>query len=125
LTALENVELAGTLAGWPRHARRTRAAALLEAVGLSDRAGHRPVELSGGERQRVAMARAVANDPRVLLADEPTGNLDQESAGMVIELLESLHRDRACTLLIVTHNGAIARRAPRRLRLVAGRLGGS
>jgi putative ABC transport system ATP-binding protein len=122
LTAQENVELACSLAGRSRRDRRARAEKLLSAVGLGGRTGHRPVELSGGERQRVAMARALANDPRLLLADEPTGNLDEDSALAVIELLESIQLERACTLVLVTHNRALAGRAPVRLRLDRGRL---
>jgi putative ABC transport system ATP-binding protein len=122
LTGLENVELACALAGASRRERRQRAGELLAAVGLARRANHRPLELSGGERQRVAMARAMANEPRLLLADEPTGNLDEESARTVIELLEELHRSRGCTLVIVTHNTSVAARAPTHLRLVAGTL---
>lgn len=122
LTAAENIELACALAGASRVGRRMRATELLAAVGLAGRANHRPLELSGGERQRVALARALANGPRLLLADEPTGNLDEESALHVIELLEEVQRTRACTLVIVTHNSALAARAPVRLRLSAGRL---
>src|SRR5918996_2712772 len=120
LTAAENVELAGTLAGRRTTARRRRAAELLAAVGLADRADHRPLQLSGGERQRVAIARALANRPRLLLADEPTGNLDEGSATAVIELLERLRRERGCTLLVVTHNRALAARAPRCVALDRG-----
>jgi len=121
LTAAENVELAGTLAGVRAGERRRRAAELLEAVGLADRAGHRPLQLSGGERQRVAIARAVANRPRLLLADEPPGNLDEGSATTVIELLEQLRTERGCTLLVVTHNRTIAARAPLCVALDQGR----
>jgi ABC-type lipoprotein export system ATPase subunit len=112
LTAAENVELAGTLAGVRPGERRRRAAELLDAVGLAHRAGHQPLQLSGGERQRVAIARALANRPRLLLADEPTGNLDEDSATVVIELLEQLRAERGCTLLVVTHNRTLAVRAP-------------
>ena len=121
LTALENVELAASLAG-TGHGRRAAAEELLGAVGLWNRARHRPGQLSGGERQRVAIARSLINRPRLLLADEPTGNLDEESAIGVIELLESLQREWGFTMLVVTHNGAIAARASRRLRIVAGRV---
>src|SRR5947207_5333228 len=102
LSARENVELAAALDRSPPGERRRRADQLLEAVGLSERARHRPAQLSGGERQRVAMARALVNRPRLLLADEPTGNLDEASALGVIELLEELHRRWGCTLLVVT-----------------------
>jgi len=121
LTASENIELACSLARLAPRARRQRAADLLAAVGLTDRARHRPVELSGGERQRVAIARALANRPQLVLADEPTGNLDDESTLLVVDLLESLPGEHDCTLVLVTHDHALARRATRRLRLQAGR----
>jgi putative ABC transport system ATP-binding protein len=122
LTALENVELPATLAGEPPRRRRPRACELLDAVGLTDRYRHYPAQLSGGERQRVAMARALMNRPRLLLADEPTGNLDHDSGLHVIELLESLHRGWGFTLIVVTHNDSIAERAPQRLLLRNGRV---
>ena len=121
LTAAENVELALALAGAPRRQRRARATELLDEVGLSGRLGHLPVALSGGERQRVAIARALAGEPRLLLADEPTGNLDEGSTEKVVELLEALPA-RGTTLVVITHNRALAERAERRLRLEAGRL---
>ena len=123
LTAAENVELAATLAGARSAARRRRAVELLDAVGLGHRSRHAPLQLSGGERQRVAIARALANRPRLLLADEPTGNLDEGSATTVIELLERLRVERGCTLLVVTHNRALAARAPQRVTLAADRPG--
>jgi ABC-type lipoprotein export system ATPase subunit len=122
LTAQENVEMALTLAGVSRGERRRRAAALLAEVGLADRASHRPAALSGGELQRVAMARALANRPRLVLADEPTGNLDEDSALRVLELLERLRAERGCTLVVVTHNPELAQRAERRFRLSRGTL---
>jgi ABC-type lipoprotein export system ATPase subunit len=122
LTALENVEMALTLAGVDRAERRRRAAGLLDEVGLSDRLSHRPGSLSGGELQRVAIARALANRPRLVLADEPTGNLDEDSAVRVLDLLERLRAERGCTLVVVTHNPELAARAERRLRLSRGRL---
>jgi ABC-type lipoprotein export system ATPase subunit len=122
LTAAENVELAQALGGVALKARRRNARELLDAVGLGARLEHRPNQLSGGERQRVAIARALANSPRLVLADEPTGNLDEESAAHVITLLESLPATRGVTLVVVTHNRAIARRATTRLALDAGRL---
>jgi ABC-type lipoprotein export system ATPase subunit len=122
LTAAENVELACTLAGVPPARRRARAAELLDAVGLAYRARHRPAALSGGERQRVAIARAMANRPRLLLADEPTGNLDGESANRVITLLEELRAEHGCTLVVVTHDGVLAARAEQRFFLEKGRL---
>ena len=121
LSAQENIELALALTATPRDARRTRARQLLEAVGLGERASHRPAALSGGERQRVAIARAVANRPRLLLADEPTGNLDEVAAAQVLDLLESVRNDLGCTLLVVTHNHSVAARADRRLHLDGGR----
>jgi putative ABC transport system ATP-binding protein len=122
LTARENVELALTLTGVPRGERRAQAERLLGEVGLAERAAHRPPKLSGGELQRVAMARALANRPAVLLADEPTGNLDEDSAIRVMELLERLRAERGCTLVVVTHNPELAARAQQRLRLSRGRL---
>ena len=120
LTAAQNVELAGTLAGTSPADRRTRAAQLLAAVGLAEREGHRPSRLSGGERQRVAIARALVNRPQLLLADEPTGNLDEDAATMVIELLEAVRRDFGCTLVLVTHNRDLAARAEQRVTLDRG-----
>ncbi|HTJ74175.1 MAG TPA: ABC transporter ATP-binding protein [Acidimicrobiales bacterium] len=120
LTAAQNVELAGTLAGTSPAQRRARALELLAAVGLAERAAHRPSRLSGGERQRVAIARALVNEPRLLLADEPTGNLDDDAAAMVIELLEKVRADHACTLVLVTHNRDLAARAEQRVALDRG-----
>ena len=121
LTAQGNVELPMLFAGVSREERRRRAGAALEAVGLSHRAHHRPVQLSGGERQRVALARAVVMDPSLLLADEPTGNLDRHSAVEVMELLESMNA-RGLTLIVVTHDPAIAERARRVVRMDDGEL---
>ena len=120
LTAAQNVELAGTLAGTGPGVRRTRALELLAAVGLAERAGHRPSRLSGGERQRVAIARALVNGPRLLLADEPTGNLDEDAAAMVIDLLERVRAEHGCTLVLVTHNRELAARAEQRVALDRG-----
>ena len=122
LTARENVELALSLAGRPAAQRRIRAAELLAAVGVEHRAAHRPAALSGGERQRVAIARALANRPRLLLADEPTGNLDPASAATILDVLAALPAETGCTLVVVTHNPEVAGRADRRLALAAGRL---
>ncbi|HEY4026084.1 MAG TPA: ABC transporter ATP-binding protein [Candidatus Dormibacteraeota bacterium] len=122
LTARENVELALTLAGVGRRERRAQAEQLLSEVGLAARASHRPTRLSGGELQRVAIARALANRPAVLLADEPTGNLDESSAGRVMEMLEQLRAERGCTLVVVTHNPELAARAEQRLRLSRSQL---
>jgi putative ABC transport system ATP-binding protein len=124
LTAAENVE-AG-LAPLRRNGldRRATAVARLGSVGLEPRARHLPTQLSGGEQQRVAVARALAREPRVVLADEPTGNLDTKSGEMVIDLLGSLHRDLQITLILVTHDQWVAERADRVLRLDDGRLAG-
>ncbi len=121
LTALGNVELPMLFAGTPADERRARASRALEAVGLAARAAHRPDQLSGGERQRVAIARAVVMDPAVLLADEPTGNLDRHSALEVMELLETMN-GRGLTLVVVTHDPAIAERARRVVRLADGEI---
>jgi putative ABC transport system ATP-binding protein len=122
LTAAENVE-AG-LAPVPMNGvnRSETARQHLRAVGLEPRAGHLPTQLSGGEQQRVAIARALARSPRVVLADEPTGNLDTKSGEMVIDLLASLHRDLQITLILVTHDQWVAERADRVLSLADGRL---
>jgi putative ABC transport system ATP-binding protein len=112
LTAQENVELPALLAGCSPGEARARAAALLEQVGLGDRARHLPSMLSGGQRQRVAIARALANDPQIVLADEPTGNLDSTAAFDVLRLLEVLHA-KGLTLVIVTHDERIATTADR------------
>jgi putative ABC transport system ATP-binding protein len=120
LTAAENVELAATLSGLSGRQRRARSREVLASLGLSARAAHRPAELSGGERQRVAIARAMVNRPRLLLADEPTGNLDDDAAAAVIDLLEQLRIEHGCTLVVVTHNRALAARAEARFRIVDG-----
>ena len=122
LTALENVELAAMLAGERPSRRRTRAGELLDAVGMSPRSAHRPGALSGGERQRVAIARALVNGPRLVLADEPTGNLDADTSEEVMVLLESMRRERGCTLLVVTHDRDLARRADQLLVLDRGHI---
>jgi putative ABC transport system ATP-binding protein len=119
LTALENVELPMVLAGIAATERRSRAESLLENYGLANRAHHRPDQLSGGQRQRVAIARATAMHPAVVLADEPTGNLDRASGTEVVEILERLHQ-QGVTLLVVTHDPALGNRAHRRLRMVDG-----
>ena len=121
LTAAENVELPMLFAGLSRSERRQRVAAALGEVGLADRAGHRPNELSGGERQRVALARATIMGPRLLLADEPTGNLDTASGRQILELLDRMN-DEGITLVVVTHDPNVARRADRIIVLVDGRI---
>jgi len=108
-TALENVELPLIFANVDKKERRRRAADLLERVGLSQRAHHRPAELSGGEQQRVAVARALANGPRILLADEPTGNLDSRTAAEIVGLLAGLNRDRGLTIVMVSHEEGLVR----------------
>ena len=120
LTALENVAVPLELAGEP-HALE-RAGALLAEVGLAGRAHHYPVQLSGGEQQRVAVARAVCRRPRLLLADEPTGNLDSATGKQIIELLVDLHRNLGSTLVLVTHDGALAAHADRVVTLRDGRI---
>jgi putative ABC transport system ATP-binding protein len=122
LTAAENVALACTLAGERASAARRRAGDLLEAVGLAQRSDHPPTRLSGGERQRVAIARALANEPRLVLADEPTGNLDESSTQRVIELLSALPARHGCTVVLVTHDLSLASRSQRVFRLEAGRI---
>jgi putative ABC transport system ATP-binding protein len=119
LTAQENVELPALLAGCTPGEARARAAALLEQVGLADRARHLPSMLSGGQRQRVAIARALANDPEIVLADEPTGNLDSAAAFEVLGLLEGLHA-KGLTLVIVTHDERIATTADRLISMRDG-----
>jgi putative ABC transport system ATP-binding protein len=121
LTAAENVELPLMLAGVDPEERRERVAAGLETMGLTDRARHRPDQLSGGQRQRVAIARAVIMQPTIILADEPTGNLDHVSGGVVIETLEELNR-RGITLLVVTHDPEVGERARRQIHMTDGRV---
>ncbi len=119
LSATENIELPMALAGISAAERRTRALELLNAYGLGDRADHRPDQLSGGQRQRVAIARATVMRPGILLADEPTGNLDRASGKEVVQILENLH-ESGVTMLLVTHDPELGRRAHRQLRMVDG-----
>jgi putative ABC transport system ATP-binding protein len=121
LTAAENVELPMVFAGVGRGDRRRRVEAALASVSLTDWAGHRPDQLSGGERQRVALARATVMGPRVLLADEPTGNLDSASGRQILDLLDHMNED-GITLVVVTHDPNVARRADRAIILVDGRI---
>jgi lipoprotein-releasing system ATP-binding protein len=121
LTALENAMLPVLLARGPRAEARDRAAAALVEVGLGDRLRHRPGELSGGEQQRVAIARAVINAPRLVLADEPTGNLDPKTSAVIYDLFLQLQAERGIAFLVATHNPDLARRADRGYRLVEGR----
>jgi putative ABC transport system ATP-binding protein len=121
LTAFENVELVQSEAGAPAAERRARTAELLAYVGLGDRASHRPSQLSGGEMQRVAIARALANRPALVLADEPTGELDEETGAQIADLFDRVNHD-GTALVIVSHNPALAARARRRLYMRSGRL---
>jgi putative ABC transport system ATP-binding protein len=119
MSALRNVELPLTYSGAGKAERRERAMEALERVGLGDRVGHRPGELSGGEQQRVAVARALVTEPDVLLADEPTGNLDSESTAAILDLLDELHgSDR--TIVVITHEADVARRSKRTVRMLDG-----
>jgi ABC-type lipoprotein export system ATPase subunit len=122
LTAVENVEMALLLAGHPPREARHRATEALDLVGLADRAGHVPEQLSGGERQRVTIARALVNDPAIVWADEPTGDLDSETAEDVTTLMRRLNRERGLTFLIVTHDIAVGRRTDRIVRMLDGRV---
>jgi putative ABC transport system ATP-binding protein len=123
LTAQENVELPLSV-GSHRGATSSRARALLDVVGLSHRRGHRPPQLSGGEQQRVAIARAMATDPAIVIADEPTGNLDGPTGQEVLDLMEVLREVSGTTFLVATHDLGVASRADRQLRLVDGTLAG-
>ena len=121
VSSLSNVELPLRYAGI-REGRRVRARTALEAVGLGDRVTHRPTELSGGQQQRVAVARAIINDPSIIMADEPTGNLDSKAGQEIVDLLLSLNRERGTTLIIVTHDATIAAQTQRIIRLRDGLL---
>jgi putative ABC transport system ATP-binding protein len=121
LTALGNVELPLRYAGLTE-GRRERAKAALESVGLGDRMTHRPYELSGGQQQRVAVARAIVNDPAIIMADEPTGNLDSKVGKEIMQLLLNLNKERGTTLIIVTHDPLIAAQTQRVIRLRDGEL---
>ena len=122
-TAQENVAMPLMASGMSKREAMALAGNWLKEVGLDDRRTHRPGELSGGEQQRVALARALVNHPRLLLADEPTGDLDETTAGMVFNLLQSLHQSHGLTSILVTHNLELAGRCTRALRLEGGRLG--
>jgi putative ABC transport system ATP-binding protein len=121
LTALENVALPLLLKGVPPKAREERAADALRQVGLSQRMDHKPSQLSGGQQQRVAIARALIHNPRVLLADEPTGSLDEQSTREVLILLEGLHL-KGHTIVLITHDASVAERADRRVTVSAGQV---
>jgi putative ABC transport system ATP-binding protein len=121
-TALANVGLPMRYAGVPTKERHERAKRALEAVGLGDRINHRPTELSGGQQQRVAVARALVNDPAIIMADEPTGNLDSKSGREIMELLLNLNRERGTTVIVITHDEKIGAQAQRVIRLRDGLL---
>jgi lipoprotein-releasing system ATP-binding protein len=122
LDALENVCLPARMARLPAARAEARGRELLARVGLGERVDHKPYELSGGEQQRVAIARAMINEPELILADEPTGNLDSHTGGEIIELLIKLRADKNTTLIIATHDADVAARAPRVLHLVDGKI---
>jgi lipoprotein-releasing system ATP-binding protein len=121
-TALENVMVPGLIQGRPRREMEKRAQSLLEEVGLANRASHRPGELSGGEQQRVAVARALALDPKLVLADEPTGNLDSATSDAIHDLFFQINKDHGTTIIVVTHNPAFAESMPRVVRMLDGRV---
>lgn len=122
-TALENVETPLIYAGLAKKERQARARALLERVGLGERLTHVPSQLSGGQQQRVALARALVNQPRLLLADEPTGNLDSATSDDIMDLLDSLNREQGLTIVLITHEPEVAARTARRLVMRDGQLG--
>jgi len=124
LTARENVEFVMDLQGVAPGERRERALALLAEVGIGELAGKRPLEMSGGQQQRVAVARAIASNPRVVLADEPTANLDSGTAGRLLDLMEQLNRERSVTFLFSTHDPLVIEKARRTIRLRDVRIAG-
>jgi putative ABC transport system ATP-binding protein len=124
LRAIENVQVPMLAVNKDTHNRAQRAEALLRELGLEDRLNQFPNELSAGERQRVAIARALANDPSILLADEPTGNLDSINSARIMEILTGIQKDRGMTLIVVTHENEIANAAPRHIRIRDGRIEG-
>jgi lipoprotein-releasing system ATP-binding protein len=121
-SALENVMMPGLIQGHRKRELAIRAGALLEEVGLEHRAGHRPGELSGGEQQRVALARALVLDPKLILADEPTGNLDSATSNQIHELFFAINKQRGTTIVVVTHNVALASSMPRVVTLKDGKV---
>lgn len=124
LNAIENVELPMKEARIPKETRHRRAVDLMDMVGLSHRLKHLPNQLSGGEQQRVAIARALANEPQILLADEPTGEVDSKTSDNILGILEQLNRERGLTMVVVSHDPTVANRAPRRLSMTDGRIEG-
>ena len=124
LSALENVELPLVALNYPRQARRKMAHAALDLVGLADRVAHRPAELSGGQQQRVAIARALVSNPKVILADEPTGDLDSASAQMVVDIMRELNHDLGLTFVVVTHNPEVGAAGTRIVHLRDGQVVG-
>ena len=119
-TARDNVELSMSIGDMSKAERRKRAVDLLETVGLKDRMNHKPTELSGGEQQRVAVARALANNPRFLLMDEPTGNIDSKTASEIMRLIKRLNEDKSVTIIMVTHDQHLAREAKRVVQMFDG-----
>jgi putative ABC transport system ATP-binding protein len=124
LNAIENVELPMKEARIPNEERHRRAMELMDMVGLSHRLKHLPNQLSGGEQQRVAIARALANEPKILLADEPTGEVDSKTSDHILSILEQLNREKGLTMVVVSHDPTVANRAPRRLTMMDGRIEG-
>jgi putative ABC transport system ATP-binding protein len=122
LNARENVEIPMSIVNMSKRDRETRAIELLDIVGLKDRINHTPSELSGGERQRVAIARALANNPRVLLLDEPTGNIDSKTAKELMDLVSKLNKERGVTIVMVTHDRSLSKYADRTIRLLDGKI---
>lgn len=122
LTSIENVELPLTIAGRKSKDRKNIAATALEKVGLKDRLHHKPTELSGGQRQRVSIARALVNSPKILFADEPTGNLDSKTGKTILELLRNLNKESGVTIVIVTHDEEIAAKCDRIIRMRDGKI---
>jgi putative ABC transport system ATP-binding protein len=121
-TALENVMIPLIFSGMPLNDRRERATVCLKAVGLEDRMTHRPNQLSGGQRQRVCIARALANSPEVIIADEPTGNLDSKKSDEIVDLMKQLNREAGITLIVITHDEAVAKQAHKIITIKDGKL---
>ncbi|MBD3388373.1 MAG: ATP-binding cassette domain-containing protein [Candidatus Altiarchaeales archaeon] len=122
MSAAENIELPMRFKGTPKPVRNSKVEEIIELVGLSDKAGNRPSELSGGQQQRVAVARSLANDPQIILADEPTGNLDQNTGKTIMGLLKRLNEEEGKTLVIVTHDSKIAKNARQKIQIVDGKI---